>query len=311
MPEPRTFYLCAESEAEAEDWVFWLKFLSERLQVMHKNKPGAGGDDDESKVVTEDDSMRGNRLVVTVVQGNHVMSARPSGENRFRVSLSLDSAQQTTVVAVDKGHSPVWNQLLHFPVSVQQAATGFLHATVWDDGECASRVDLGAVRIPLKSLTPLVVGAESVDECEAQQAAASPVVCDLVAPKAFRPDFYRGQLTLRVRLLLSESAANEVPPLREADDTVDVSPLAQATAVAAGSEEDMKWLAHLRSAPARRSSTRRRSRSTAAIEYRMDDAVAPITSAIRRLVALQRLLGRPPEDDNGGFRAPQPCVPRA
>lgn len=51
MAEPRTFYLAAQSEAEAEDWVFWLKFLAERLDVLHTKRKGSGGGD-ESKVCT-------------------------------------------------------------------------------------------------------------------------------------------------------------------------------------------------------------------------------------------------------------------
>jgi len=78
----------------------------------------------------------------------------------------------------------------------------------------------------------------------------------------------------------------EIPTLRTVDAAAPSSTPDIMRTIVKG-EAGLAWLSHLRSAPSRRASR------SATIEYESEDnAVGPITSAIRRLAALQRLLGR-------------------
>jgi len=122
------------------------------------------------------------------------------------VTVQLESVQHTTSVARDIGSESTWSQLVNLPVSVQQAATGKLRLEVWDDGENGEHIAVGVAELPLSSMTPVVVGPETQEECDAAQAECEPMMVTLCSPQTLDSDFYRGQLQLRVRLVLSEAA---------------------------------------------------------------------------------------------------------
>ena len=172
VQESRSFYMAADSKEEADDWVFWMSFMRDKLAAsgasLHKgitgNSPGSSDEDaataaarrlveygSESAYAIA--AERGaifprTRLLVTVEEGADLPPAKQTGHTSPYVTVQMGRTEKR-VNPVLLSRNPQWLSTVALAVTPSMAAEGVLRVQVWDKDKYAADSLIGVVEVPL------------------------------------------------------------------------------------------------------------------------------------------------------------------
>ena len=168
VQESRSFYMAAEGKEEADDWVFWISFMRDKLAAsgasLTKGISGPADEDDAtaaarrlveygSESAYAIAAERGvifprTRLLVTVEEGADLPPAKQTGHTSPYVTLQVGRAEKR-VNPVLLSRNPHWLSTVALAVTPAVAAEGVLRVQVWDKDKYAADSLIGVVEVPL------------------------------------------------------------------------------------------------------------------------------------------------------------------
>lgn len=236
MDEQRSFFMASTSAEDVEDWVFWIKFLAERLEMQGggsksrrmsrrasaRTLSGMAALDAEAagELGLAGVAARGNAVIVTVEEARHVLPSKVEGAlaDPFVRVRAGDAESRTPPV---RNHvNPVWGAAaggtLLLSCGTPQVERSNLIFEVWDKDDFNADVLIGVAEMPVRDVeaeapTDHIVTKE---EAEAAQAAAELRELELLDVSR-QGDMYRGVLNVRVRVI---GSAESLKPIAEDGD---------------------------------------------------------------------------------------------
>mmetsp|Transcript_9271 Transcript_9271/g.32672 ORF Transcript_9271/g.32672 Transcript_9271/m.32672 type:complete len:2305 (-) Transcript_9271:160-7074(-) len=228
--EQRSFFMASDSDADVEDWVFWIKFLAERLEMQGGRKASrrmsrrassrtvSGMSALDAAAATDlglpGVTARGNALVVTVEEARHVLPSKVEGAlaDPFVKVFAGDAESRTPPV---RNHvHPTWGPnaggTLMLTCGPRQAARANLRFEVWDKDDFNADVLIGVAEFPVRELVAEMPTdhVETPEEAQAKQSAVETRVLELRSAK-LEKDIFRGDLRVKVRRIGSSRPAED------------------------------------------------------------------------------------------------------